>query len=89
MQIVGLSRCIGYVSGYADASVIYEHLLNGNTATNINYHPFACGLEKVDKVELVKDVVRYMDQKPSTIEKHPSLIMMTVLGVNYPCVKSN
>lgn len=89
-QMLGLMQCLGYVRGYADANVIYGHLLNGNTAnyTSGDLQPFACGFEKAQSNELAKDVVRYIDQKPSSIEGHPAIIMMTVLEAKYPCSKT-
>ncbi|EPS8363906.1 Rap1a/Tai family immunity protein, partial [Vibrio cholerae] len=89
-QIVGLGKCMGYVRGFAEASSLYETILTKAQTKNYSagdLYPFVCGLAKVPSDELAKEIVRFIDNNPSIIEEHPTLITMSALGKKYSCEK--
>ncbi len=89
-NIVALSKCMGYVRGFAEASSLYEMLLTTSESQNYSagdFSPFACGLANISSEDLAKDIVRFIDNKPSAIEEHPTLITMSAFGKKYPCGK--
>ncbi|EMI4303969.1 hypothetical protein V6457_004202 [Vibrio vulnificus] len=89
-QIVGLGKCMGYVRGFAEASSLYEVILTTSETKDYSpgdLHPFVCGLAKIPSNELAKEIVRYIDKKPSVIEEHPTIITISALGAKYPCSK--